>query len=288
MAGVARTKTGWWLWAMALAMVAALFYPTLAWLVANWRGDPYYQHGALVPIVSLFVAWRLHRESELSESPRQSADRSFSVGLVMVVLGITAHLVALPRQRYLISSLALVLVLAGIVCAWAGDGTLRRQAFPLLFLLLMIPLPWLEQSTPYLARWVAAASATLARLVGVDVMVTGARLELPLTSLVVGAPCSGVSSLAALMTLAVLYAFVVRGPLLCRAILVVLALPLALLSNLIRVWLLIVLADVFGEAIAMGYFHDWSSPLLFLLALGLLVVVGKGLGCSGLRTDISL
>jgi len=109
---------------------------------------------------------------------------------------------------------------------------------------------------------------------------------LPQAALVVGVPCSGVNSLAALLTLAVLYAFLVCGPVTSRLVLVALSLPIALLANLLRVFLVIVLAYWVSLDAAMTYFHGWSSLALFVMALGLLVIVGKGLRCSGIRSDI--
>lgn len=192
------------------------------------------------------------------------------------------HVLALARQLYPISAASLILVLSGLVLALARTETLCRLAFPLGFLLLMIPWPYLERTTPYLARWVANAAATITRAMGLEVITSGARVELPEATLVIGAPCSGVNSLAALMTLAVLYAFLVRGALGARLALVILALPIALLANLVRVCLLVLLAHSFGAEAAMRYFHYGASPFLFLLALGMLILVGKGLR-SGMR-----
>jgi len=276
----------WWPWAAALMLVAFSYYPTLVWLITSWLGNSYYSHGFLVPLVSLVLAWRLQRRRASESSALVVSGRSFAAGLALAGLGLGMHILALTRQLYLISAASLILVLSGTVLALAGADTLRRQAFPLGFLLLMIPLPYLEKTTPYLARWVASAAATVTRAAGLEVIVSGARVELPETTLVIGAPCSGVNSLAALTTLAVLYAFLVRGPLVARLALVILALPIALLANLVRVCLLVLLAHYFGEAAAMRYFHNWSSPFLFVLALGMLIIMGKWLRCGEIRSDI--
>jgi len=276
----------WWPWVAAFALLALSYYPTLAWLVTSWLGNSYYSHGLLVPLVSLFLAWRLlRRRAPEPDSPIVSG-RSFVLGLLLVCLGLGVHVLALGRPFHVISAASLIPVLSGIVLALAGPHALRRLAFPLGFLLLMIPLPYLERSTPYLARWLANTTAAIGRGLGLEVNALGARVELPGTALVIGAPCSGVNSLAALMTLAVLYAFLVRGPLGARLALVFLALPIALLANLARVCLLVLLARYVSEAAAIRYAHNWSSPLLFLFALGALVLVGKGLRCGEIRSDL--
>lgn len=277
----------WWFWVMALLLVGVSFYPTLAWLATTWLGSPYYAHGVLVPFISLALLWRLERQAKAETSHTARRDRSFLVGaLAIIAMAFGAHSLAAKQQLHILSAGALIVVLAGVVSVLGGYPMLRRQAFPLVFLFLMIPLPWLESSTPYLARGVAALAGSMARAVGIEVIVVGARVELPGSALVIGAPCSGVNSLGALVTFAALYAFLARGPLLSRLALIILAIPIALLANLLRIWLLLVLAHTLGTDAALRYFHDWSSLLLFVLALGLLIVVGRGLRCSAIRSDI--
>lgn len=281
-----RSKTAWWPIAVSLVLIGLAFYPTFAWLAMTWRGSSYYGHGFLVPLVSAFLAWRIARRADVHETAQRDARYWFAVGALGIAIGLGAHLFALARRAYLLSSLALILVLAASVLVLAGPRTLRRQAFPLAFLLLMLPLPWLEAATLPLARWVTASAAGAAQALGLQVIADGARLELPGSALVVGAPCSGMNSLVALLTLAVLCAFLVRGPWVARLAMVILALPIALLANLIRICLLIILAYYAGEEIALRYFHDWSGFILFILSVALLLALGKCLRCDGIRSDI--
>ena len=276
-----------WLWLAAVALVALVFSETLRWLVVTWLGSPYYSHGFLVPVVSLAVAVLLERQSASEPRHARTSQKAFWFGALWVALSIVAHLVALRYHRSVSSALALVSAVSGLVLALGDAQTLKRQAFPLAFLLLMVPVPWLEQSTPYLSRLVASAVAGIARAAGMNVITSGARVELAGTALTIGAPCSGVNSLAALVTLAVLYAFLSRCSLAARSAIIVLAVPIALTANLLRVLLILVLAQYWSVDVALGFFHDWSSPLLFLMALATLLSIGRGLGCQGNRFDTS-
>lgn len=280
------TPPPWWVWLFGLAFFALSYYPTLTWLVTTWLGNPYYSHAFLVPPIALFLAWRLERHPKDAPPPRAASLRAFPLGLGWMALSLLVHLLALKRGQLLLSATTLISCLGGLVLTLGEWSLLRRQLFPLAFLMLMLPLPWLAASTPYLARLTTAIAAEMGRMWGIDIITTGAQIELPSASLAVGAPCSGVNSLAALTMMAILYAFVVNGPILSRWLLVLLAVPLALTANLVRVWLIILLAHYGDSALALRVFHDWSSPLLFLLALALLVLVGKGLRCNGLRSDI--
>ncbi|MBM3187119.1 MAG: exosortase/archaeosortase family protein [Chloroflexi bacterium] len=276
----------WWAWVLGAMLIGLAFYPTVRWLAATWLGNPYYAHGFLVPVISAVLAWRLQKRSAHHPKGGPATGNASVLGMVAMGAGLGLHLASLAQRLLLPSSLAFVAVVAGLVWSLGGFALLRRQAFPLAFLLLMIPQSWLELSTPHLARMVADASAEMARLLGIEVITVGAQIELPTASLTVGAPCSGVNSLAALITLAVLYAYLVRGPALSRWLLAILAAPLALGANLVRVWLIILVAHYAGPELALTLFHDWSSPLLFLLALVLLIATGRGLGCAGIRSDI--
>lgn len=280
-----RTTVPWWLWLASVVLVALVYYPTGTWLVTNWLANPYYTHGFVIQVVSILLAWRIAWVHRDDPTPPASAV-TFIVGMVVAVAGMAVHMLALVQYRYLLSAFTLILTLPGIVLALGGWTLLRRQAFPLYFLLLMIPLPILETSTPALARWVASAATWLANTVGLNVTATGATVTMPGASLLVAAPCSGVNSLAALVTMAVLYAFLVQGPLWGRLSLVALSVPIALLGNLLRIFLLVVISYFWGSDAAMAYFHNWSSLFLYILALGLLVLIGRLLRCRALRSDI--
>lgn len=269
-------------WITTPMFLAVIYYPTLRWLVNAWLGSPYYSHGFLIPPISAALAWRLARTTHAS-APEQP---SRALGLIVLSIGLAAYLIALWRRAYLVSAATLIASLAGVTLFLAGRKALRRQLFPIAFLSAMIPLPWLEQGAPILARWAAEASGWAAKGVGIDVAITGAQVELPGAAFVVGAPCSGVNSLAALLTLATLCAYLVRGPLPSRIALPALALPIALLANLIRLTVMIALAAWVSADVALGFYHDWSGLLLFALAVGGLILIGKALRCDGMRSGL--
>jgi len=141
----------WWHWGAALVAVGACYYPTLAWMVRTWLGSPYYGHGFLIPVISATLAWRLQRNKPVPES-RMGIEGPFWASMALIATSLGLHFFSFARELYLISGVSFVLVLAGVVLAWAGPVIVRRQAFPLFYLLLAIPLPWLESGTPYLAR----------------------------------------------------------------------------------------------------------------------------------------
>jgi exosortase len=158
--------------------------------------------------------------------------------------------------------------------------------FPLLFLSIMVPLPFVDLASPWLESFTAQTATRTVRLFGISAMQQGGEITLPNTTITVGAPCSGLRSLVAMVTIGVGWAYLVEGRLFAKALMLLAVLPLVALSNVLRIAILLVVAVTVGEEAALSYYHDWSSPILFLLALMLLLVLGSLLGCSRVRDDI--
>jgi exosortase len=279
---VSRHWTGEALAYLAIAgLIVLLLYPALAWLVESWVSNPYYTHGFLVPLVAALLAWR--QWPRLAAEPRRGATWP---GVSLTLASLTAIIWGMRWQNYVVVSLALVALLAGILLYLEGWPRLRHWLFPLLFLALMVPLPFMDIVSPWFESATARWATALARLVGISATQQGGEITLPNTVIVVGAPCSGLRSLVAMVTLSVAWVYLVEGRLAAKALMLAAAVPLVLLSNVLRIALLLVISISFGQEVALTYYHDWSGLVLFLMALGLLLILGKVLGCSKVRDDI--
>ena len=256
---------------LAGAVVALLFAPTLRWWVDTWRVHPYYTHGPLVAVAALFLAWRA-RAALTEGHPRW-------IGLWLVGAGLALHLAALPGAAHLRSSAGLLLLLAGAALAAGGSRALRTAGLPLTLLAMAVPLPWVERFAPLLAARVAQAAAWLAGALGADIQRHGAQLVVGEGVLAVGAPCSGLRSLVALATLAVLLAGLLDGPRGRRVWLVAAAIPLALAANGLRLTALLWVAHWRGTEAGLALFHGpLLAPLIYATATVALVAVSRGLG----------
>jgi exosortase len=278
---VIKDRTGSIAYAIIAALLAALAYPALAWLVQSWATSPYYSHGFLVPPLAALLAWRQWRH--LKAEPRHG---DTWLGIFITIAALAAVLWAMRWQNYLLASLALIALLGGILLYLEGRARVRHWLFPVLFLAFMVPLPFVDRASPWFESFTASTAAALAHLVGIPAVQQGGEISLPGTTILVGAPCSGLRSLVAMVTVAVGWIYLVEGRLAAKATMLAAVVPLAALSNVVRITLLIVIAAAFGQEPALTYYHDWSSPILFLLALGLLLVLGQVLGCARVRDDI--
>lgn len=263
-------------------LLLALFYPALRWLAAEWLGNDYYSHGPLVPAIAAFLAWRLWK----SWPAEQRQTRGALAGLIPMAVGLTGYLYALTTRAYFVASLALIVVIAGLVWFLWGAITLRRFAFPIVFLIFMVPLPFVEPLSVPLAQFTGGIAAGVVRLFGVPITVNGAQVTLPNVALVVGAQCSGLRSIVTLLTLVALVVFVVEGSRGAKALLAFSSIPFAVVGNVLRVTSLLAVADTWGADTGFKYYHDYSGIVFFLSALGLLLLLSWLLKCREIKEDI--
>jgi exosortase len=261
-----------------IGLTAMVFFPTLRWFVVSWSNNPYYSHGFLVPLISAYFAWR-KRGALKHRKPN-------NIGLAILALGLAIHLLAVPWQAHLFSALALVVILGGLLLYFYGLEALRQMLFPLGFLLLMIPLPFVERLAPLLEAFVSRYATLMVRALGTPAENLGSQVRLANGGFIIGAPCSGLRSIVSLSTLAILFAYIFSGPLIGKIVLVAASPFIAMIANLVRVASLLQVAHFLGPEVGMKYYHTLASPLLFLVAFTLLILFGRILGCSELRQDI--
>jgi exosortase len=248
-------------------LVVVLYAPVLMQLVVQWWQDPDYGHGFFVPLFSVYVLWRQRKQwtkTEINPS---------NFGL-LVMLGAVGLLLAGSLGAELFTSrFSLLVLLAGLIIFWAGWKILGAIAFPLSFLIFMIPIPAIiyNQITFPLQLLASRFGAFWLDLVRVPVLRDGNVLVLSNYSLEIVEACSGIRSLMALVTLAVAYGYFLEPRRWVRYVLVILMIPTAIVSNGIRIMGAGVMAHRFGPAAAEGFLHEFSGWVIFLVALALML-----------------
>jgi exosortase len=272
-------RASWFLLsALGAAVIGAgwlLFGDTLRWLVASWLTDPNYSHGFLVPFIAAFFLWRA-RDTFRERRPN-------TLGLALLTFALLLHLAATPLRIYPLSALALVLSLAALTLLVWGMPAMRAARYAFITLALMIPIPFIDRVSPALESFTAQVAAASVSLVGTQAMTLGSQVQLPAMAFEVGAACSGLRSLASLVTLAVVFSGIVEGPRWGKAMIVLAAAPIAITANLVRVTSLLQFAQVFGADAGLDYYHTYSSPVLFLIAFSLLILFARAVRCSEIR-----
>jgi exosortase len=283
-----QTVTGsrmqrWGLAGLFVALFALLTWPVWRWLWSEWNGNDYYSHGVLIPPVALYLAWR---RIQLEPTLQWQTDLSARGGLAILGVSLGLYLYFLDQNAYYLATFAMIGLLMGLLWLWGGRQTVSKLGFPLGYLLLMTPLPFVERATLPLALFTGVCSTGLVKLLGLPVTIVGNAVSLPNADLVIGAQCSGINSIIALTSLNTLVAYVVAGPLVGRVALVVLAVPIAMLGNILRVANLLFVAQAWGAEAAFRFYHDYSGIVFFVLVLLMLIPLIRLLRCHRVRVDV--
>ena len=285
----------------ALAIISALIFVYASVLVKlshDWWVDENYSHGLLIPFVIGYILW-----AERDKLRQVHANPSVLLGGAAILLALVSLWAGVAGAELFMQRTSLVLMLAGVVIYFWGGHLLRLVWVPLGLLLLAIPIPTIvfNKIAFPLQLFASQCAVWSMRLFDIPVLRQGNVIELlPLNSLetkkleVVEA-CSGIRSLMTLMTLAVVFAYFsyphgsggngesgnkglsgwLRSWGFWRSTLVVLsAIPIAILTNALRVSGTGILARYYGTKVADGFFHSFSGWVIYVFAFLLLFGFG--------------
>lgn len=252
---------------IATAIVVILYLPSFIWLVQSWLHDPYYRHGFIIPVLTGFLFW-LRRDNLRTDMPTM-------VGIIPMSTGLILYIVAFIWKMQSLSAISFIIVLTGTLVYFCGIQRTKAFIFPSIFLIFMIPMPFIFSLSTHLQSIATSSSAGIARFFGMPLTVIGNQIELPVATFAVGTPCSGISSLISLLALASVLSFLLAGLLWKRAVFLLLAIPVAVLSNTIRLASVLAVANQWGADTAMNFFHTTSGIVLFLVAIVLLIVIAR-------------
>jgi exosortase len=270
----------WVKWGLGLAVGALVVYAywvqpvergltCYQWLTLHWSHVSNYSHGPLIPLIAAGLVWWKRKEL-FAQAIRPVAWGPVIVGLAMAVyyFGVKAI-----QPRIVVFSF--VLVLYGLVLSLAGRAMFRVLFFPITFLLLMIPLNFLDEQIGLpLQHFMAWAATWLLNALGIEAIRIGTGIYSHVFQFDVAAPCSGIRSLMALTTVTAAYAYITQHVQWKRWLLFLSAMPLAVLGNLVRVLSIALVAQVYGQQVATKAYHDYSGYIVFGVALSTMVIIG--------------
>ena len=269
----------WWQAAVLIGLVGFLYYPVLAKLIHDWWNDPDFSHGFFVPLFSAFLIWTQREKlARMTSRPAWSGLAVVAGSLFLFIAGMFGNDLFFPR-------VSLILLLGGLVALFWGWGHFRATFFPWAFLFLMIPIPavLLNQITFPLQLLASRLASDVLPLFGVPVLREGNIIHLPAMPLEVAEACSGIRSLLSLSTLAVIYGYFLDSKLWRRCLLVVAALPVAVAANGMRIVGTGLAVQYWDPAKALGFFHEFSGWVIFVVSLILLFAVHGALRLLGPR-----
>jgi exosortase len=252
-------------------LIATIYYRVLAKLVLDWWEIPDFSHGFLVPFFALYLVWS---KRETLRSTKIAPSWS---GIGVVLLGLLVLLLGVYGAELFLSRVSLIILLAGLVLCFGGWELLKELRFPLLVLLLAIPIPSIifNQITLPLQTLASKLASALLPLFGVPVLREGNVIELPAMKLEVAEACSGIRSLVSLFTLSIFYGYFLEKSSLRRTILALASIPIAIAANALRILGTGLCVQYWDPDKALGFFHEFSGWVMFLVSLGCLFLVHR-------------
>ena len=249
-----------------LVICVLIYADILTDLYHSWLEDPNYSHGLLVPLISVYFIWQ--KKDKLKQIPVIPSN----TGLFLIVFALIVLIVGVAAQEFFTKRSSMVFLLTGIIVFLLGWQWLKELLLPVGFLFFMIPLPYIVYDAMAfpLKLFVAKFSVICLKLMGVVVWREGNIIMFPQTTLEVADACSGLRSLMSLLALGVALAFLTQKKKGAMLILVILTIPIAIVTNMIRVIGTGFLAQYYGAAAAEGFFHEFAGMGVFVLAMVML------------------
>lgn len=254
----------------AVVLVGALiftYYDSFYTAYKAWL-NPEYSHGFLVPIFSLYLIYRSR-----SKAPRKIRWPNLW-GLAFLAVGLAIFLIVsvTNRGKEWLQGLSFVINLSGVVLLLGGWSSLKWAWPSIAFLMFMYQLPYSveHKMTEQLQKIAAIASEFVLQTLGFPTYRENVILHVKDHVLEVEKACSGLSMFLTFLALSVAMALIVKRPWLDRILILVAAIPVAVISNVIRISLTGMLYNWGGRELGERLFHDFAGWMMMPIALGIL------------------
>lgn len=242
-----------------------LYAPIALPLVRQCWQDPNYTYGLFVPAFSLLLLWEERRR--LVEMPLRPA----WAGLGIIVLALLALLLGVASSEFFLPRISLLLLILGMIVFLAGWRHLAAVAFPLGFLVLMLPSATVASQLTFPLQILSSKLATVLLMgVGVPAVREGNIILLQAARLGVTEACSGIRFLFSLVALSIIYGYLVESRTSLRVVLALAAAPISVLANALRIAATGLVVQCWGVDRAESALHLFSGWLVFLGSLAML------------------
>ena len=263
----------------AFALFLIIYIPVLIGLVGDWYDDDNYSHGFLIPVVSAYLIWK--KRQQIKELTAPSGD---NLGLILIIFGMVIYILATAAAEYFTLRFSLVATLFGLVWYLYGRGVIKLTWFELLFLLFMIPLPYVLYNSLTFPMQLFATKVTvkILNIIGMTALRQGNMIHLPGYSLEVAEACSGMRSLISLLALGAIYARLTQKDIPRQIVLFLSTIPIAIAANIFRVLFTAVGAYTISRELAEEFLHELSGMMVFIVAFIMLFIWGAviKIGCK--------
>jgi exosortase C (VPDSG-CTERM-specific) len=257
---------------LATAILVFCFGKPLFDLLRLAAKDDLYSYIPLIPLISIYLVWLQKKRLPHFYEPARKLAALFLAGGLAAIAGywFVIRSASLADEDYLaLTVFSFLLFFTGVGCLFLGKEMLRAIAFPIGLLAFMIPLPEFlrHEIETFLQHGSAAVADGLFKLSGMPVFQDGLMFRLPGFNLEVAPECSGIRSSLVLFIMSLLVGYLFLRKPWNRTMLALAVIPLALLRNGFRIFVIGQLCVRVGPEMINSYIHRHGGPLFFILAL---------------------
>jgi exosortase len=248
--------------AISIGAFAVPFYPVFLWLYKTYTEQgSFYSHGFVIPLIAIFL---IHRKL-INEGSNPLS--SYWSGTAVLFLGFSLYgVVDGFRNAGFIAGVSFIIVVFGLSLLILGHKITKSIAFPITFLIFMVPPPqlFLLAVTYKLKVLIAGLATDFMSVFNINIRNIGNMIYLPGCTLTVDNQCSGMNSLISLFTLSVAAAAFIKTSMFKRLMFSMSSLPVAIAANITRILILVTIAYIFGaEAATKGILHYGAGIILW-------------------------
>ena len=268
---LAAPRLQWLQWAFVGVLFFLFYGPTLLGLYKDWEDNVSFSYGVLIPLITVYLVWQKRADlKQLPVCPTSSAAIPLLVAVILSLFGVAIGDSFTVR-------VSMMFVLASSIYVLFGRYFLKALAFPIFYLSLMIPVPYVffKEFAYHLRFFDARLTENALQLLGIPIYREAYFLHLPNITLEVADMCAGLGSLFALFALGNFYVYFLPVRLRIKFLLVLSTLPIAIFANFVRITVVAIMAYYIGPITLDMLFHRFSGTTTFLLALTLLILFGE-------------
>ena len=244
---------------------AALAAPTMYDVATKTWTTEQGGHGPLVFVTGLWAIWREIKGKNIVRRPGE-----FAVGLPLLGLALAVFVMARITGILEIEAFAMYGALISGAYLVFGGAIIRPIWFPLVYLAFALPPPdtVVAAVTQPIKIAISSWAVSALHLLGYPVASSGVAIQIGQYQLLVAAACAGLNSIVTLTALCLLYVYLKhRSNVIAFIVIALAAIPVAIISNFVRVLVLVLITYYFGDAVAQGFVHDFAGLLMFAVAL---------------------
>lgn len=257
------------IFALTVAALGVLFWDAAANLWKRWGQQQELSHSYFIPLISIYLLW-INRDTV-----RRSVGEPSFLGVTIIGAALLFLLLGQLTSIFLFQHLGLVTAIAGMIAAFGGRSLLRTTAAPVAFLYLAVPPPyWVITVLSWKFQLISSfLGVAMIEAMGIPVHLSGNIIDLGDYKLQVAEACSGLRYLFPFLSLGVMAAYMYRGRIWQRAIIVATTIPITILMNSFRIAFIGAMVQAYGPDQAEGALHFFEGWVVFLFCLAALFVV---------------